>query len=162
MNNTKESKVDIFNEKYNKYSSMLFKLSMPYLGNRSDAEDAVQEAFIRLMFKAPVFVDEEHEKRWLLRITINICKDKLKGFWRRHSVSLEDDYLFTDCDTEILNFAQMIVKLPIKYKDVIHLYYYENYKVPEIAEILHLSISAVKMRLKRGREILKIELEAEL
>lgn len=151
---------DAFDQKYEIYGDMLFRLSMIYLGNYADAEEVTQEAFIKLLYKAPAFTDGEHEKSWLIRITINICKDKLGSFWRKNVVSINDMQLH-DVDADDLPLTEMILKLPLKYRTVIHLYYFENYKVEEIAKILHIGPSAVKMRLKRGRDLLKFKLEGQ-
>lgn len=145
-------------DKYDQYKTILFRLAFSYLGNKHDCEDILQEVFIKLCYSAPVFPCNEDEKRWLIRVTINQCKDHLKSFWQRNRVSLEDieDYATVMEDREdLLN----IINLPPKYKVVLHLYYYEGYNIAEISNILKLSESAIKMRLKRGREFLKIELE---
>ena len=146
-----------FEAAYDAYGPMVYRLAMVYLGCRADAEDVTQEAFIRLLYKAPAFLDGEHEKRWLLRVAVNLCRDQLKGFWRKRAVELEPDLPVRDA--EALGLAEAIVALPEKYKAVIHLHYCEGYSVAEIGEILKLSESAVKMRLKRGRERLKQEME---
>ncbi len=99
----------------------------------------------------------EHEKRWLLRVTVNLCRDCLKGFWRKRAVALEEDY--PTAEPESFSVADAVVRLPEKYKAPIHLHYYEGYSVDEISEILGLSRSAVKMRMKRGRDMLKLEME---
>ena len=130
---------------------------MVYLGRRADAEDVTQEAFLRLLRKAPAFADGEHEKRWLLRVTVNLCRDQLKGFWRKRAVELEPD--LPTQDSEAMGLAEAIVALPEQYKGPIHLHYCEGYSVAEVGEILKLGQSAVKMRLKRGRELLKQEME---
>lgn len=144
-------------DKYDQYKTILFRLAFSYLGNKQDCEDILQEVFIKLCYSAPVFPSDTDEKRWLLRVTINQCKDHLKSFWQRNRVSLDDieDYAIIMEDREdLLN----IINLPPKYKVVIHLYYYEGYSIAEISNILKSSESAIKMRLKRGREHLKIEL----
>lgn len=146
-----------FEEKYDAYGAMVYRLAMVYLGRHADAEDVTQEAFVRLLYKAPAFADGEHEKRWLLRVTANLCRDQLKGFWRKRAVALEQDYPIDDPDA--FGVADAVVRLPEAYKGPIHLHYYEGYSVAETADILKLSQSAVKMRLKRGREMLKLELE---
>lgn len=148
-------------EKYDKYKHMLFQIAMPYLGNKYDCEDVIQEAFIRLCYYAPAFEAEENEKRWLIRITINLCKNHLKNFWNKKKVPIEglEEYFSQEAEEEIMSD---IIGLPLKYKSIILLHYIEGYKVSEIAKILSLSESAVKMRLKRGRELLKIELEDEI
>lgn len=146
-----------FEEKYDTYGAMVYRLAMVYLGRHADAEDVTQEAFVKLLCRAPAFADGEHEKRWLLRVTVNLCKDQLKGFWRKRATALEQDYPIDDPDT--FEVADAVVRLPEQYKAPIHLHYYEGYSVAEIAEILKLGQSAVKMRLKRGRELLKLEME---
>ena len=146
-----------FEAAYEAYGAMVYRLAMVYLGRHADAEDVTQEAFVRLLYKAPRFSGGEHEKRWLLRVTANLCRDQLRGFWRKRAVALEGDYPIRD--PEDFGVADAIVRLPEKYKAVLHLHYYEGYSVAEVAEILKLSPSAVKMRLSRGREMLKLEME---
>lgn len=148
-----------FDAAWNAYGAMVYRLAMVYLGRPADAEDAAQEAFLRLLSRAPSFADAEHEKRWLLRVTVNLCRDQLKGFWRKRTAALEPDEPAPDPET--LGVAEAIVALPEQYKAPIHLHYCEGYSVAEIGEILHLGQSAVKMRLKRGRDLLKLELEGE-
>lgn len=148
---------DGFDTAYDAYGTMVYRLAMVYLGSHADAEDVTQDVFFKLLYKAPVFSDQEHEKRWLLRVTANRCKDQLKGFWRKRTVALDTDYPIGSPDA--FELADAVVRLPEKYKAAIHLHYYEGYAVAEIADILKLSESAVKMRLKRGREMLKLEME---
>ena len=150
----------LFSQKYSQYSTMLYRLAMIYLGNAYDAEEAVQEAFIRLLYKAPSFVDPEHEKRWLLRVQINICKDILKSGWRSRTVHLEEAGSY-QMDSDSLYIMERLVSLPQKYKSVIYLHYYEGYQLQEIADLLGIGLSAAKMRMKRGRELLRMELEVE-
>ena len=150
----------LFSQKYSQYSTMLYRLAMSYLGNAYDAEEAVQEAFIRLLYKAPSFVDAEHEKRWLLRVQINICKDILKSGWRSRTVHLEEAGSY-QMDSDSLYIMERLVSLPQKYKSVIYLHYYEGYQLQEIADLLGIGLSAAKMRMKRGRELLRMELEVE-
>lgn len=145
-------------EKYDLYKTMLFRIAFSYLGNKFDCEDILQEAFIKLIYHAPEFLSDEDEKRWVIRITINLCKNHLKSFWQRNKATLDDyvEYATTPEESVVL---QQILELPDKYRIVVHLFYVEGYKIIEIASILKLSESAVKMRLKRGRELLKIEME---
>jgi RNA polymerase sigma-70 factor (ECF subfamily) len=147
-------------QKYDKYKNMLFQITMSYLGNKYDCEDVIQEAFIRLCYYAPEFEEDENEKRWLIRITINLCKNHVKSFWNRMKVPIEGLYEYYSQENE-KEIMSDIIHLPIKYKSIILLHYIEGYKISEISKILNLSESAVKMRLKRGRERLKIEMEEE-
>lgn len=146
-------------DKYNTYKTMLYRITFSYLGNKHDSEDILQEVFIKLYYSAPEFASYEDEKRWLIRITINLCKDHLKSFWNRNRISLEDIEAYTTTTDDKEDLLE-ILKLKSKYKIVIHLYYMEGYRISEIAKILQISESAVKMRLKRGRELLKLEMEA--
>ena len=146
-----------FDAAYAAYGPMVYRLAMVYLGCCADAEDVTQEAFIRLLYHAPTFADAEHQKRWLLRVTVNLCRNQLKGFWRKRTVTLELDQDIED--PESLSVLETILALPEKYKAPILLHYCEGYSVAEVGEILRLGQSAVKMRLKRGKELLKLELE---
>ncbi|WP_028560811.1 RNA polymerase sigma factor [Paenibacillus pinihumi] len=144
---------------YETYASMLFRIAMVHLGRRQDAEEATQDTFIKLMEKAPVFKDAEHQKAWLIRVMTNHCKTLLGRGWRRREVKLEGIEPMPDQTAEDIALLQLVMALPLKYKTVIHLYYYEDYQVQEISQILQISQSAVKMRLQRGRQLLKLELE---
>lgn len=144
--------------KYSIYKTMLFRIAYSYLGNKHDCEDILQEAFIKLCYSSPEFQSEVDEKKWIIRITINLCKNHLKSFWNRKRINSDelDAYFYEPDEKEVLI---NILQLSTKYKTVILLYYIEGYKISEISSILNLSESAIKMRLKRGRELLKIELE---
>ena len=146
-------------EKYNLYKTMLFRIAFSYLGSKHDSEDILQEVFIKLHYSAPDFASYEDEKRWLIRVTINQCKDHLKSFWQRNKISLEEIEAIA-AKTQDHEDLLEILRLHPKYKIVIHLHYIEGYHISEIAKILHISESAVKMRMKRGRELLKLEMEA--
>jgi len=148
-----------FTEKYNTYGDLLFRICIGYLGSKEDAEEVTQDSFVKLICDAPRFNDGEHEKAWLIRITVNACKNVFKSRRHRRTVNIDEiaEYSDNPSDDSIMD---EIVRLPAKYKAVIHLYYYEEYPVKEIARILMISESAVKMRLKRGREILKMEMES--
>lgn len=139
---------------------MLFKIAMVHLGNRDDSEDAVQEAFIKLLYNAPPFNEQEHQKAWLIRVLTNICKNMVTSIWHRRVIKKQDIEVYCDSPSDI-QLVESVLRLPFKYKAVIHLYYYEDYTVRQIAETLKISESAVKMRLKRGREMLKMEMEGE-
>jgi len=137
---------------------MLFRIAISFLGNRHDCEDILQEAFIRLCYKAPVFAGTEDEKRWLIRVTVNLCKNHLKSFWFRNRTNMDElmEYIQEPEDRELL---REVFRLPPIYRTVIYLHYVEGYKISVIANILKISESTVKMRLKRGREKLKLEVE---
>lgn len=141
---------------YDAHGAAVYRLSLTFLGQHADAEDVTQETFYKLLCHAPAFADENHQKRWLLQVAANLCRNQLKGFWRKRTTQLEDIISTAPEEQEALD---AVMSLPEKYKLPIHLHYYEGYSVAETAEILKLGQSAVKMRLKRGRELLKLELE---
>ncbi len=142
-----------------KYTSSLLRASYSLLKNREDAEDAVQETFLRYMEKAPKFASGEHEKAWLLRVDINICKNHLASAWIRKRADLQEDIpCLEEEEKEVL---EAVLKLPAKYRAVIHLYYYEGYSLPEIAQISRSPLSTVTTRLSRARKRLELLLKED-
>ncbi|MCM1101760.1 MAG: sigma-70 family RNA polymerase sigma factor [Clostridium sp.] len=133
-----------------KYSDMLYKICIVILCNEQDVQDAIQDTFCRCLEKGPDFESEEHEKAWLIRVAVNICRDMLR-FRRRHpTVSIEkvaDSLAAPERET-----LRELLELPVRQKTVLYLHYVEGYRVKEIADILGTTEGAVKMRLKRGRE----------
>lgn len=151
-----------FETAYELYADMLYRLALAYMKSREDAEDIVQEVFIKYFCGFHLPMSEEQKKAWFIRVTINQCHDALrKRSYRLHD-SLEDVAEVAGTENrendELLDTLQ---SLPDKYKDVIILHYLEGYSVEEVAKMLGLSASATKMRLKRGREFLKEELKEE-
>lgn len=147
-------------KKYNRYKTLIYQLAISYTGNVSDGEDIIQESLIRLCYHAPKFESEEDEKRWMVRVTINLCKNYRKSFWNRNKVSMDElEHLFTR--KEEVSIMSEIIQLPEKYKTVLLLHYISGYKIKEISVLIGISESAVKMRLQRGKEQLKVILEVE-
>lgn len=150
-----------FDELYQKYGEMLYKIAFLYFGNSYDAEDALQEVFVKALQKLPDGTDER-QKAWLIRVTQNQCKDMLKRSENKN-ICIDDVVLAGECENinneSRIDILQKIVKLSPKYKTAVILYYYYDYSVSQIADTLKISQSSVKMRLKRGRDILKLELE---
>ncbi len=145
-----------------KYSKPMLYASYTLLKSIPDAEDAVQETFLRLIKKKPVFKNDEHEKAWLLRVTINISKNMLKAS-KRKEISIYEDILFEKDNYELNSgeVLQCVLNLDEKYRTVIHLYYYEGYSIKEIASILSLPQATVGTRLSRARGILKNMLKGD-
>ncbi|AJG98476.1 MULTISPECIES: RNA polymerase sigma factor [Clostridium] len=135
------------------YSDMLIRISYSYMKNLSDAEDITQEVFIKLLEKRPDFKNKTHEKSWLIRVAINLSKDKLKSSYFKNTTSLEDD--FVDTTQEDTDVIQAVLSLPLKYRSIVFLYYYENYSISEISNILNIKESTVGSQLSRGRKLLK-------
>lgn len=136
-----------------KYSDMLIRISYSYMKNLSDAEDITQDVFIKLLEKKPSFESTEHEKAWLIRIAMNLSKDKLKSAYFKNTAPLEGDFIHvTKEDNEII---ESVLRLPLKYRSIILLYYYEGYSISQVANILNLKESTVGSQLSRARKLLK-------
>lgn len=143
-----------------KYGDRLYAAAFNILRQRQDAEDAVQEALLRLYRTDKEFESEEHMKAWLIRVTINVAKSTYTSFWHKNRVTYEEymDDLSFDSDSD-RDLMETVLSLPAKYRIIVHLYYYEGYKTREIAELLQLSENTVKTRLVKSRKILKAKLE---
>ena len=152
----------VFETYFKEQYSLVYRVAFMQMKGHADAEDAVQEVFVRLLKYQPQFEDKEHEKAWFIRTTINICKDIMKSKWRSTTVSIDKIP-----ESEKAHFPQSLVKedemlwsvleLPDKYRDCLYFFYYEDYSIKEIAEILKVPENTVKTNLKRGREALKKE-----
>ena len=143
-----------------KYSQMLFRICYGILCNKADAEDAVQETFLKYITKAPDFNDEEHRKAWLIKVAANISKNMLMFRLKRETVNIDNVENIGISEDDYETF-ELIMSLPAKHKIVMTLYYVEGYKSKEIAEIIGISEATVRKRLQKGRELLKIEFEKE-
>jgi len=142
-----------------KYSDLLLRVAFSYMKNIHDAEDMVQETFVKLMQKGSMFESEEHERAWLLRVTINLCKNRLKTVWFKKTEPLKEQTIsFTKEEGEVLN---IVLELPVKYRSVIQLYYYEGYHIKEIADILGYKEATVASQLQRARKQLRIKLKED-
>ena len=139
---------------YEKYGKLLFRISYAILCSREDAEDAVQEVFYKYLVKQPIFQDAEHEQAWFLRVISNQSKDMLRRRKVRTTLTLEEIEEY-EIAPEQATILQDLFSLPDIYKMVMILHYLEDLSVQEIAHSQRLSVSAVKMRLARGREMLK-------
>lgn len=138
----------------NEYGNSLYRLCSVMTGNREDADDAVQECFLRYVEKAPEFNDSEHEKAWLIRVASNICRDILRKRKYQSFVSLDEIRNLGVCEDNA-QILETLVSLEEKYRIVIHLHYVEGYKAREIASMLGITEAAVKKRLQRGRDALR-------
>ena len=142
------------------YTDMLFRIGFSMLGSADDTEDVLQNVFLKYHAKRPAFVDGEHCKAWLIRVTINETKNFLR--FRKRRRKLEEDAMEVVPGTADRSALDALMRLPTKYKVVMHLYYVEGYKSAEIARIVGITPGAVRKRLVKGREKLKaIYLEGE-
>lgn len=144
------------------YQDNLFAVAFNICQNAQDAEDVIQDTFVQYYTTKKEYENEQHIRAWLIRVTVNKAKNVTRAFWRRNRVSIEgymETLVFETPESE--NLFETVMKLPERYRIVIHLYYYEDYSVNEIADILKLSESNVKTRLSRGRAMLKNVLKEE-
>lgn len=145
---------------YNLYKDDILRLALSYTKRINDAEDIMQNVFVKL-YKNMNNIEEEKVKKWCVKVTINECKDFFKSFWIKN-IFVKDEILSNMCkDEEIVNLKDELFNLPTKYRVVIYLYYYEGYKVNEIADILKENISTIQTRLTRGKKKLKEFLKEE-
>ena len=141
------------NHAIERYADLVFRLCMVNLKNQADAEDVFQTVFMKYTLHNQPFASAEHEKAWLIRITVNACKDLLKSFFRRNTISLEE--AAAAVSPEHAAVLEAVWSLPKDYRDAVYLHYYEGYTAPEIAAILKKNPNTVYTHLTRGRTMLK-------
>lgn len=140
---------------YRSYGSLLYRLCYSFLSSGADAEDAVQEVFYRFMKKAPRFSCDEHEKAWFISVAQNVSRDMLRRRRVRTTDELDELNEAAEPETEEKGVLNAIFALPEKYRTVFVLHYLEENSVSDTAQLTGISESAVKMRLSRGRELLR-------
>lgn len=143
-----------------KHENRLYRTALAITRSVPDAEDVVQEVFLRAYEKAPEFESEEHEMAWLIRVTINLCYSQLRSPWRKKIVPFLDSYPASEPEQHKL--LEQIMALSTKYRIVIHLFYYEGYSIKEISELTGQKESTVRSQLTRARQKLKSFLKEEL
>ena len=135
------------------YGDAILRLAYSYLHSRTDAEDVLQDTLVQYLTGRPEFAGPEHEKAWLLRVAINLCKNQLSAPWKRRWEALDENQpCFDQAESAVL---EAVEGLPVKYREVIHLYYVEGYSTAEIAALLGRGEGAVRVQLSRGRERLR-------
>ena len=147
---------------FHSYGDMVYRLALVRTRSVADAEDVVQEVFLRCLRNNPTFENAEHQKAWLIKVTVNCTKSLLGSAFRRHSVPEDAAGQLVSEDAESdPTVYDAVMKLPEKYRTAIHLYYYEDYSVKEIADAMRSTESTVKSWLHRARGMLKEELGGE-
>ena len=141
------------------HGDRLLRTAAAMMGSKEEAEDVVQDAFLTLLKKDPAFQSPEHETAWLIRVTVNLCKSRLRSHWWKTRVPLLESHPAQDEEQQGL--MESVLKLPSKYRIVIHLFYYEGYPTKEIAALTGQSDSAVRSQLSRARHMLRNSLEGE-
>lgn len=150
---------DSVDEILDRYSAMVYRLAFARTKSRFDADDILQEVFLRYIRFKPDCRDEEHCKAWLIRTTVNCSKTLLTSAWFRKTAPLNDT-LYSEME-EHSEVYYAVLSLPAKYRTVIHLFYYEEYAVAEIADLLKCKQSTVKSQLHRARIMLRAKLKGE-
>lgn len=147
------------NRAIERHADTVRRLCMIHLKNYADTEDIFQTVFLKYVLSSVSFENEEHERAWFIRVTINACKDLLKNFFRSHTVSidevLEQPAEIQEDNREVL---EAVLSLPAKYRDVVYLYYYEEYTAPEIGKILGKNVNTIYTFLNRAKKILRKKL----
>lgn len=141
------------------HETRIYRTAIAIMGNKADAEDIVQETFVRVIEKQPAFESTEHARAWLVRVTVNLCRSRLRSVWWRKTVPLLDSY---PAESERQRYLmQTMLALPAKQRMAIHLFYYEGYSTREIADITGQRESTVRSQLTRARQKLRTILEEE-
>lgn len=144
------------NQAIEQYADTVLRLCMVYLKNADDTEDVFQTVFLKYTLHDKAFESAEHERAWLIRVTINACKDLLKSVFRSRTVSLED---FAECLQELEprqhGLLEAVRSLPRSYREVIYLHFCEGYSVPEIAKLLKRNPNTIYTHLRRAKELLR-------
>ncbi len=157
------------------YLATLYRIAFLQLKNAEDAEDVVQEVFYQYMKANRIFESQEHEKAWLIKVTLNACKKLWRSAWYRHHAPMpdmetayepheqekeqpENTYIRGEESRELM---KAVWELPDKYREVIHLFYYEGLSVKEISSVCGRQESTVTAQLTRGRKVLKKKLKEE-
>ena len=151
-----------FEKTVDTYSDVMFRCAYAYCNNRTDAEDIVQEAFVKYLKKSPQFEDEEHKKAWLLRVVINLSKNLVKSFWNRNKTDIDDNIPDEKGELTKCEIWEDVKRLPAKYRILVELYYGEGYTIEETAKITGVKKSTVSDRLKKARELLEKMYKEEL
>ena len=162
----------LYTEYVRQYTDSMLRIAVNYCRQLSDAEYIVQDAFLKLYETDTPFKDSEHVKRWLIRVTINTCKNHLSSAWRRkiqpmgfQELELAADHASGSDSSWMSGFGEAsalfeaVAALPEKYRSTVHLYYFESYSVRDIAQILQKKESAIQTRLMRARKMLKQQLK---
>ncbi|ADK03751.1 TPA: sigma-70 family RNA polymerase sigma factor [Bacillus anthracis] len=165
-----EDKEDLIDEIMNKYGQEVLQLVYSYVNNKEVAEDVTQDIFVKCYKSLHTYKGNSNLKTWLWRIAINHCKDYLKSWYNKKVIVTEDDFTYMESQKESVEqiviqnaedsrLASAVMSLPIKYREVIYLFYYEELSIKEIAIVIEVKENTIKTRLKKAKELLKKGLE---
>ena len=143
------------------YSDTIRRICMLHLKNTADTEDIFQTVFLKYALSDVCFENNEHEKAWLIRVTINACKDLLKSFWK-HTIALDEIIEQpSNISPDHKEVLEAVLSLPARYRDVVYLHFYEGYTAPEISQILHKNVNTVYTLLNRSKQMLQKKLAGD-
>lgn len=165
-----EDKEDLIDEIMNKYGQEVLQFVYSYVNNKEVAEDLTQDIFVKCYKSLHTYKGNSNLKTWLWRIAINHCKDYLKSWYNKKVIVTEDDFTYMESQKESVEqiviqsaedsrLASAVMNLPIKYREVIYLFYYEELSIKEIATVIEVKENTIKTRLKKAKELLKKGLE---
>ncbi len=147
------------NRAIERHADTVRRLCMIHLKNYADTEDIFQTVFLKYVLSSVSFENEEHERAWFIRVTINACKDLLKNFFRSHTVSIEEVLEQpAEIEQDHREVLEAVLSLPARYRDVVYLYYYEEYTAPQIGRILGKNVNTIYTLLNRAKKILREKL----
>ena len=150
---------DCVDEVVDKYAKMVYRLALAHVKTTHDADDVLQDVFLRYISKQRTFESEEHRKAWLIRVTINRCNSFWASMWIKKTVPLDDA---TPCkNEEKTDLRGYLASLPQKYRTVIHLFYFEELSIKEISEIMNAKDATVRVWLNRARAMLRDDLKGD-
>lgn len=142
-----------------RYSDTVQRLCAVHLKNDADTEDIFQTVFLKYVLSSVSFENDEHEKAWFIRVTINACKDLLKNFFRRHTVSFDEVSAHpAEPPPDYRDVWEAVFALPQKYRDVVYLHYFEDYTAPQISRILGKNVNTIYTLLTRSKQMLRARL----
>lgn len=165
-----EDKELLIDEIMNKYGQEVLQLVYSYVNNKEIAEDVTQDIFVKCYKSLHTYKGKSNVKTWLWRIAINQCKDYLKSWYNKKVIVTEDDFTYMESQKESVEqtviqnaedreLASAVMSLPIKYREVIYLFYYEELSIKEVATVIEVKENTIKTRLKKAKELLKKGLE---
>ena len=147
---------------YLRHFKTIYRVCYAFMKNAADAEDCTEDAFVKAMSCDISFENERHERSWLTTTAMNICKDKLKHWWRQKVSPIDEEAEQADAEPdEKREVVEAVMALPVKYKEVVWLHYYEGYQTDEIALMLCRPPSTVRNQLRDARAKLKLTLGGE-
>ena len=146
---------------YLRHFKAIYRVCYAFMKNAQDAEDCTEDTFVRAMTCDAAFENERHERSWLTTTAMNICKDRLKHWWRQKVTPIDEETERATEPDEKREVVDAVMALPVKYKEVVWLHYYEGYRTDEIAAMLHRPPSTVRNQLRDARAKLKLSLGGE-